>query len=275
MIFTKCGRVTESEFDYDPDHIEASVRRSLERFHTTYLDVVYLHDVEFMPLSASIAALTRLQQLKQQGLISYVGLSGYPVDYLLKVSSKFAQKFGSPLDLVLSYSNFCIQNTLLKDYVPKFFDSNVSNGGAGLKCLVAASPLSMGLIRSQPAPSFHSASKDLKDAIHKAAEYTKENGGGVDLADLAVRFALRNWWQVRKNSDSKTVLPFVYGLSSIKEVENAVKIYWQVQDLSNPENQKLYEQDQKLTQKVQEILGSHLNETWPSGINHDNDDDEE
>lgn len=270
MIFTKCGRVAESEFDYSPDHVEASVRRSLARFHTTYLDVVYLHDVEFKPLADSIAALTRLYKLKQQGLISYIGISGYPVDYLLKVATAFASKqssSSSPLDIVLSYSNFCIQNTKLKDYVPKFFQE------AKIKCLVAASPLSMGLIRAQPAPAFHPASEGLKEAIHRAAEYTQSQG--VDLADLAVRFAFRNWWQIKKTYEndnaSSSLLPFVYGLSSVKEVENAVRIYWQVQDLSKPENKQLYEQDEKLTQKVQEILGPHLNETWPSGIDHDNE----
>jgi aryl-alcohol dehydrogenase-like predicted oxidoreductase len=37
-----------TDFDYSPATIRRSVRRSLQRLHTQYLDVVYLHDVEFV-----------------------------------------------------------------------------------------------------------------------------------------------------------------------------------------------------------------------------------
>jgi len=37
-----------TDFDYTPTTIRRSVRRSLQRLHTQYLDVVYLHDVEFV-----------------------------------------------------------------------------------------------------------------------------------------------------------------------------------------------------------------------------------
>lgn len=47
---TKCGRygLNQSEFDYSPGTIRNSVERSLERFRTSYLDTVYLHDVEYV-----------------------------------------------------------------------------------------------------------------------------------------------------------------------------------------------------------------------------------
>lgn len=47
---TKCGRYgTDREaFDYSPRTIRRSVERSLSRLNTDYLDVVYLHDVEFV-----------------------------------------------------------------------------------------------------------------------------------------------------------------------------------------------------------------------------------
>ena len=47
---TKCGRygLTKEAFDYSPATIRHSVERSLSRLHTDYLDVVYLHDVEFV-----------------------------------------------------------------------------------------------------------------------------------------------------------------------------------------------------------------------------------
>jgi len=47
MQITKVGRYPTG-FDYAPETIESSVARSLRRLHTSYLDVVYLHDVEFV-----------------------------------------------------------------------------------------------------------------------------------------------------------------------------------------------------------------------------------
>ena len=47
---TKCGRygLAPEEFDYSPSTIRRSVERSLRRLGTTYLDVVYLHDIEMV-----------------------------------------------------------------------------------------------------------------------------------------------------------------------------------------------------------------------------------
>jgi aryl-alcohol dehydrogenase-like predicted oxidoreductase len=45
---TKCGRYGVWDFDYSPATIRASVMRSLDRMNTPYLDVVYLHDLEYV-----------------------------------------------------------------------------------------------------------------------------------------------------------------------------------------------------------------------------------
>ncbi|KAL6298954.1 hypothetical protein BKA93DRAFT_625085 [Sparassis latifolia] len=47
---TKWGRYgpAQSEFDYTPATVRESVRRSLAQLNTDYLDVVYLHDVEYV-----------------------------------------------------------------------------------------------------------------------------------------------------------------------------------------------------------------------------------
>jgi aryl-alcohol dehydrogenase-like predicted oxidoreductase len=49
-LLTKVGRYGPgaTDFDYTPTTIRRSVRRSLQRLHTQYLDVVFLHDVEFV-----------------------------------------------------------------------------------------------------------------------------------------------------------------------------------------------------------------------------------
>jgi D-arabinose 1-dehydrogenase len=109
---TKCGRYGMSTFDYSPKTIRESVLRSLERLKTDYLDVVYLHDVEFVAeflapgatgnavgalgeeaeaygLKAGdegkaagegdqrvLAAFAELRKLKAEGLIRQIGITG-------------------------------------------------------------------------------------------------------------------------------------------------------------------------------------------------------
>ncbi|KJZ76912.1 hypothetical protein HIM_03789 [Hirsutella minnesotensis 3608] len=48
FLITKAGRIAADEFDYSPAWIRYSVCRSLERLGTSYLDLVYAHDVEFV-----------------------------------------------------------------------------------------------------------------------------------------------------------------------------------------------------------------------------------
>lgn len=47
---TKIGRYgrTKADFDYSPERVRASLKRSMELMGTTYLDGVYAHDVEFV-----------------------------------------------------------------------------------------------------------------------------------------------------------------------------------------------------------------------------------
>jgi len=51
QIITKVGRygrTKEDGFDYSPERVRASVKRSMELMRTDYLDGVYCHDVEFV-----------------------------------------------------------------------------------------------------------------------------------------------------------------------------------------------------------------------------------
>lgn len=109
---TKCGRYGPSTFDYSPETIRKSVKQSLERLKTDYLDVVYLHDVEFVAerlapsptgdVSAALGedaaayglapgdegrlrgdgdqkildAYNELRKLKEEGLVKQIGITG-------------------------------------------------------------------------------------------------------------------------------------------------------------------------------------------------------
>lgn len=247
-ICTKVGRIKLDDFDYSPEWVEKSILRSLERFNTTYLDVVFLHDIEFPTYEETIGALRKLMELKSRGLIRWVGISGYPVDYIYKVAKNVREidEIGT-LDLVMSYSNMCLQNITLKEYYDKFIYDT------GVKLVNNASILSMSMLRYQETKSFHPASQALKDKCFELAIMLREKHN-TDLADLATRFAIREW----QNRKGRTVI----GVSNVEELNVA----WQ--QYVNVTSGKFDEEDDRLVKLSQEFLGEHFNEVWPSGTDH-------
>lgn len=245
FLVTKCGRIQLDEFDYSPEWIKKSINRSLERLDTNYLDLVYLHDIEFETEEHIYEALKQLNLLKQEGLIKNFGISGYPVDFLYKIANNVVSipEIG-PLDAVLSYSNGNLQNQRLFEFTSKFYRD------CKLKKLLNGSILSMSLLRAQPTHEFHPASKELRDKCQEIASFTQREYN-VDLADLATRYAMREF------------LPFgqiVLGVSSVKELQSAIDQYWNV--INNTVD------DTELLLAVKRKFGVHLNEVWESGIQH-------
>lgn len=190
-LLTKVGRVAGSLFDYSPTWIRHSVRRSLRRLHTNYLDVVYCHDVEFVTPAEVLRAVRELRRLRDEdGLLRYVGISGYPVDVLSDLAEMILRETGEPLDIVMSYANYTLQNTRLRSVaLPRLL-------AAGVDVVPNASPLGMGLLRSSGVPigsmgDFHPAPDGLRAAMHAAARCTADRGEKLEV--VAIRFALESW----------------------------------------------------------------------------------
>jgi D-arabinose 1-dehydrogenase len=238
-IVTKCGRLQLDDFDYSPEWIRKSVLRSLERLGTQYLDLVYLHDIEFVNEEGILGALAELKKLKEEGVIHHFGISGYPVDFLYSIALECSKSEIGPLDAVLSYSNFNLQNERLRPYIEKFYND------CGVQKVLLASILSMSLLRSAPTHAFHPASQQLKDKCQEIARLTASQG--VELADLATRYAIREFSG-----------PVVLGVSTVEELKNAIISYWNVKD-------SLVD-DEPLVKQVKEAFGEYLDEIWESGI---------
>ncbi|RGP69675.1 hypothetical protein FSPOR_4487 [Fusarium sporotrichioides] len=81
-IMTQVGRIQENEFDSPSDWVQKSVARSIERFQTSYLDVVFCHDVEYVSIDEAVTALGVLLEFQRAGIILRVGISGYDIDVL-------------------------------------------------------------------------------------------------------------------------------------------------------------------------------------------------
>ncbi|KAJ5975358.1 hypothetical protein N7481_009065 [Penicillium waksmanii] len=190
-LLTKVGRIASSSFDYSPPWIRSSVRRSLNRLHTNYLDVVYCHDVEFVTPAEVLTAVRELRRLRdEEGVLRYVGISGYPVDVLSALAEMILVQTGEPLDIVMSYANFTLQNTrLATQALPRLIK-------AGVDVVPNASPLGMGLLRRDGVPigsmgDFHPAPDALRGVVRDAAGVA--DGRGEKLEVVAIRFALESW----------------------------------------------------------------------------------
>ncbi|GAB0136773.1 hypothetical protein EsDP_00005064 [Epichloe bromicola] len=194
FLITKAGRIGNSEFDYSPAWIRYSVCRSLERLSTQYLDLVYAHDVEFVSPADVLEAVRELRRMRDQGLVRYVGISGYPIEVLVSLAEMILEQTGEPLDAVMSYAHFCIQNSRLgrRDVLERL-------SKAGVECVPNASMLGMGLITTRgadngPVSSWHPAPPRLREACQGLAEIARRSG--ERLEEVAIRWALENWGRV-------------------------------------------------------------------------------
>jgi D-arabinose 1-dehydrogenase len=146
FLMTKVGRIAAEEFNYSPEWVRKSVERSLERFQTGYLDVVFCHDVEFISDDAVVAAVATLWEFVAEGKIRYVGISGYPIEKLLRVARLCKEKLGRPLDIVQNWGQLTLQNTKLRS------QGLEALAQAGVSMVCSSSPLNIGLLRAQGVP---------------------------------------------------------------------------------------------------------------------------
>ena len=246
-ILTKVGRILADSFDYSPAWVRHSVARSCQRLRTNYLDVVYCHDVEFVSAEEVLGAVKELRRIRdEEGTIKFVGISGYPVAVLCDLAEMILRETGEPLDAVMSYASFTLQNTrLLSKGVPRLV-------AAGVDVVPNASPLGMGLLRSQGPPigamgNWHPAPDELRKAIRAASDWTDKQGERLEV--VAMRFALENWLregaQVGACGDPPALSEDVFhsepivreksgvsvmGVSNIAELDETIRVWRSVLD---------------------------------------------
>ncbi|WP_456288128.1 aldo/keto reductase [Paenibacillus sp. AK002] len=177
ILSTKAGRYGENDFDFTSKRIIASIDESLKRLQTDYVDILFLHDIEFVPASVVMEeALPALQLLKEKGKIRFGGICGLPLQLFEKLLPQIE------VDAIISYCHYSLNDQTLTSLLPL-----LDKEGTGL---INASPLSMGLLGSRGAPSWHPASTEIREACRRAAEYCAK--AGTDIAKLAVQFSTSN-----------------------------------------------------------------------------------
>ncbi|MBR2566409.1 MAG: aldo/keto reductase [Paenibacillus sp.] len=226
-LSTKAGRYGEHEFDFSRKRILSSVQESMARLHTDYLDILFLHDIEFVAPEIIIEeAFPTLLELKEQGVIRYAGICGLP----LLLFEKMLPQLNA--DAIISYCHYALNDTSLLSLLPLLKEKGVG--------LVNASPLSMGLLSTRGTPAWHPASNQVKELCLQAAQFCKEQGS--DIAKLAVQFSTAN---------EQIPTTLVSSASQRNIVNNAAWIEEPI--------------DQQLLTEVLRILSPLHNESWPSG----------
>ncbi|KAJ0344111.1 hypothetical protein COL154_012462 [Colletotrichum chrysophilum] len=285
FLVTKAGRIAPAEFDYSPSWIRASVLRSLERLNTSYLDLVYTHDAEFVSPDEVVAAVRELRRLRDEGLVRYVGICGYPVPVLCELAEKILRETGEPVDAVQSFSHFCVQNnTLGSDAILARFKD------AGVNVVTNASMLSMGLLTTRgvddgPMASWHPAPGPLRKLCKSLVAFAE--GAGEKMEDVALYWAMANWARVGGAFGTEFLPPTfagpvkvgvsVMGVTSVTELEETWADFQAVlRDLSGTQAEgekkeyrgamvSRYEKIQRLvTEHMWPALGEWRNYSWAS-----------
>ncbi|KAF5683808.1 D-arabinose 1-dehydrogenase [Fusarium circinatum] len=217
-LMTKVGRIKENEFNYSPDWIRKSVARSLERFGTTYLDVVFCHDVEYVSIDKAVTAVGVLLELQRAGVILRVGISGYDIDVLAEVASLARKRYGHPVDVVQTWAQLTLQNTQAET---RGFDRFRT---AGVYSVFCSSPLAVGLLRTGGIPvgltgDWHPAPQGLRAASAEAAEWMDKHGDGETLCSLAMQYAIV---KAKQNCTPSFSVSTISGISTLSDLEQNV-----------------------------------------------------
>ena len=248
FLITKCGRIAADEFDYSKEWVRESVHRSLERLGTEYVDLVYCHDVEFVSEDEVMQAVSELRRIRdEEGTVKYVGISGYPLPVLCSIAQRVLRETGEPLDAVMSYANFTLQNNLLTTRGIEELKA------AGVDVVPNASPLGMGLLRREGVPigsmgNWHPSSNELRAAVKRASDFCDRHDERLEV--IAIRYALETWLKegasVGSRGDPASGVPWkresneqvggtrlgvsVMGVSKSSELEKTMQVWRSILD---------------------------------------------
>lgn len=168
-----------------------------------------------------------MRRLQEEGKTRYVGISGYPPDFLIRIAQAI------PVDAILNYCHYNLLVNDMEDQLAPFAEER----GVGL---INASPLHMGILTEQGAPEWHPAPPEVRNAVRKALELCRSRG--ANLPDIALRFCL----------DYPNAATTLVGMSTTQQVTRNLSA---LQGGPPPE----------ILQEIEAILAPVHNTVWISG----------
>lgn len=232
IVNTKVGRYEadpKRQFDYTKEMTFRSVQRSLKRLRCDYIDVLQLHDPEFAPTLEVLMQETipAMIECRAKGWCKALGMTGYPLEVQYQLLQKTYLDYGGKTDVwdqALTYGHFNLHDSSLV-HRPILVNATYAEGhdkshaSFAAYCqdrnigLLAAAPLSMGLLTNNELPGWHPArDSELAAACQQAAAICQQHC--VNIATLAILYALSH----------PQVPCTILGMKNVAEVEQAATI---------------------------------------------------
>ncbi|MCE5225046.1 MAG: aldo/keto reductase [Porphyromonadaceae bacterium] len=182
-LSTKVGRYGKdgkNTWDYSAKRATESVYESLDRLHIDSIDLINVHDIEFVDLNLVInETLPALVELKNKGIVKHIGITDLQLENL-----KWVIEHTTPgtVESVLNFCHYCLNDDKLVDFLDFFEKHDVG--------VINASPLSMGLLSERGIPEWHPAPKALVEVCRKAVQHCKSRNYPIEK--LAIQFSVSN-----------------------------------------------------------------------------------
>lgn len=176
VLMTKVGRYGDKTWDFSREATLRSLDESRARLGGDYIDVLQCHDIEHGDRRQLIEeALPTLRDLKAQGAIGRIGITGYDLSVLEDVAT------AEQVDTVMAYCTYSLQDRRLANVAQRLGRSGIA--------VFNASPLGMGLLTSKGPPDWHPGHPSVWAAAAEAARRCEALG--VDLSFVALQLALQ------------------------------------------------------------------------------------
>lgn len=177
VLATKIGRYDDKHWDFSREATLRSFDESLGRLKSGRIDVVQCHDIEMGDYQQLVdQALPTLRDLKRQGVISFVGITGYNLDLLELVAVEHE------VDTVMAYCTYTLQDRRLAPVAKRLKSSGIT--------VFNASPLGMGLLTRRGPPDWHPGNASVHAAAAEASRICTD--AGTDISRLALQFAMQH-----------------------------------------------------------------------------------
>ncbi|MEM9419457.1 MAG: aldo/keto reductase [Planctomycetota bacterium] len=178
-LATKVGQYDHGVFDFSAKRVKKSVHESLERCRVDVIDLIQCHDIEFADVDQIVnETLPALHELKAEGLVRYVGITGLPLKVLRETINRSEPGM---IDTILSFSRYCLNDHALAE----MFDLCESRGIG----VINSAPTSMGLLTPRGCPDWHPASVQLARHCEKVIKECQDKGW--DITQIAMQFSCR------------------------------------------------------------------------------------
>lgn len=211
FISTKIGRLQaekpdEVYLDYSLDGMQKSMDQSLDLLGVDFIDLLFLHEPQLVPIQQIDSILNKLQSFKQEGIVRMLGIGGNPEGAFWEyVDSNF-------FDVVSTFLK--MDASTLEGFnhdIPKFIEEGLA--------IYAASSLHMGLLGSrfqqyaENPPESEWIRQDHIDNAVKVNKIAKEHK--MPLTNLALRYLF----------SIKEANRIVLGSKNMNEVKESISIW--------------------------------------------------